>query len=93
MLHKCANPECPTLFRKMSAGRLFQLPKRAQNGDGTSRHSGRGVAYFWLCGDCSAHLTLTQDPETDVIVMPIRAVLGNSSINASRGSSGLGELR
>ena len=72
MLHKCANPPCSTLFRKMSEGRLFQLPRPAVVPEGKKpRHAGYGVEYFWLCDQCSPSLTLQFDPEFGVVPVPV----------------------
>lgn len=74
MLHKCANPPCPNLFRKMHQGRLFQLPASSLWRGIRSRRSGLRVEYFWLCDQCSTNLTLTYDPAAGIIAVPARTL-------------------
>ena len=66
MLHKCANPACPSVFRSLSRGKLFLLETdRAMaavpNPSPTSRRErlARRVERYWLCDCCSSLLTLT----------------------------------
>ena len=65
MLHKCANPPCSRLFRKMNEGKLFQL----------SRHSARaqGPQYFWLCDACVLFFTLAVNSDSIVKIVPLRS--------------------
>ena len=59
MLAKCANGSCSAVFLHLAEGRLFRLET-----DGPIRSSSaRETEYFWLCGHCSAAMTLrlTQD--------------------------------
>ena len=71
MLHKCANPECPRLFRKMSEGRLFQFHRTLAKLPGNDKLvSARPFEYFWLCDRCRSILTLVFDPATGIRVVP-----------------------
>lgn len=60
MLHKCANPSCSRLFRKMSEGRLFHFRQQSARGR-QARTEFR--EYFWLCDECTLSFTLS--PGTD----------------------------
>jgi hypothetical protein len=73
MLHKCANPHCSTLFRKMNQGRLFQVSPRISHLGGDLRQA-RKAEYFWLCDPCSLRFTLGVDPNSGVIVRPFPAI-------------------
>jgi hypothetical protein len=66
MLHKCANAQCATLFRKMDEGRIFQLAQpMLARGEGPRHAGGHHAEYFWLCGPCSLRLTLVFDPRSE----------------------------
>src|SRR5580700_3568526 len=66
VLHKCANPACPSLFRSLNLGKLFLLDTDSfvAGASGTSpvnrrARSVRQVERSWLCDGCSSRLTLT----------------------------------
>jgi|SRR5580700_1789910 hypothetical protein len=66
VLHKCANPACPSLFRSLNLGKLFPLDRDSSvaGASGTSpvnrrARSVRQVERSWLCDGCSSLLTLT----------------------------------
>jgi hypothetical protein len=68
MVSKCANPECSTPFQYFRDGKLFQvdrdemeLTSRATPPLAAGKRAHR-VEHYWLCGACSATLTLTYDP-------------------------------
>jgi hypothetical protein len=63
MLHKCANPSCPSVFRSLRHGKLFLV----QTDDATEVIFGaslvhrrerpvRRVERYWLCERCSFSL-------------------------------------
>ena len=52
MISKCMNPSCSTPFRHLADGRLFQLQNDAP------AVVSKVIEYFWLCGCCSAVMTL-----------------------------------
>ncbi|HZP16606.1 MAG TPA: hypothetical protein VFB00_01480 [Terriglobales bacterium] len=100
MLHKCANPSCLRLFRKMNQGRLFQLSQRLpRSGENLRRPAGHGVEYFWLCDQCSLFFTLAFDPIGGVAAIPITRIVPADNPASSRprlqprSPSILGELR
>lgn len=81
MIRKCANPECSAAFHYFREGRLFQMefdpegrllenPLLGSDWRTLPHH----VEYFWLCGDCAAHLTLRYDPEAGVVPEPLPRV-------------------
>ena len=52
MISKCMNPSCFAPFRHLADGRLFQLQNDAPAA------ASKVIEYFWLCGRCSAVMTL-----------------------------------
>jgi hypothetical protein len=89
MLHKCANPRCSSLFRKMNEGRLFQVPHPP-----TSRHEKLhragipGVEYFWLCDQCQTFFTLAFRPDSGAMVIPLAGLpTGKTAHDAAESSS------
>jgi hypothetical protein len=52
MISKCMNPSCSAPFRHLADGRLFQLQNDAPIA------ASKVIEYFWLCGRCSAVMTL-----------------------------------
>lgn len=80
MLHKCANPACPSSFRSLSRGKLFLLDidNSAAVTSGTApavrrARSGRQRERYWLCDCCSALLTLTFERGRGMIMVPLPA--------------------
>jgi hypothetical protein len=75
VLHKCANPNCINLFRKLSQGKLFLLDTQplqrseARRGrwGGQSMHR---VEYYWLCDQCAFAFTLSYEKGRGVIAVP-----------------------
>src|SRR5581483_66146 len=77
MLYKCANSACPTLFRSMHQGKLFQVEREAgkplhmllktarQN---IVRHR---IEHYWLCDQCFPLFTLTYDSQRGVLAIPL----------------------
>ena len=58
MLSKCANPECPEMFRYLHEGKIFYLdPPPEVTIAGGILHPELHQR-FWLCGRCSKELTL-----------------------------------
>jgi hypothetical protein len=78
MLHKCANPACPSVFRSLSRGKLFLLETDAATASlprpsPTSRRQrpGRRVERYWLCDVCSSLLTLTFERGRGMVTVPL----------------------
>src|SRR5579864_498802 len=88
MLHKCANPRCSSLFRKMHEGRLFQLPHRPASRD-KRLHSASlpGVKYFWLCDQCQTSCTLAFRPDSGVTVIPLAGLTTGKTAHDAAESS------
>jgi hypothetical protein len=66
MISKCANPACPTRFHYLREGKLFRMefdPERASLLPHlvSRRKPVRRAEHFWLCGRCSATLTLVMN--------------------------------
>jgi hypothetical protein len=74
MLSKCANPSCSTPLIYLREGKIFMLEARPQPpralSDGKPPRSVRQIEHFWLCGACSARLTLVYDEVHGVQVRP-----------------------
>jgi hypothetical protein len=72
MLSKCANPACSTPFRYLRDGKLFEIEITPVAETTTDAKKGsRHIEFFWLCGSCSAQLTLVRDHEQGVRTVPI----------------------
>ncbi len=80
MLHKCANPACPSVFRSLNQGKLFLL--ETDNtitvfSDTVSMNrrerSARRVERYWLCDCCSSLLTLTFERGRGMVTVPLPA--------------------
>ena len=79
MLAKCTNPSCSAEFRYLHEGTLFRLDL-----DSAVRPpEGKATEYFWLCGGCSATLTLRLGEDGTVIAVPLpHSVDGDSEEKA-----------
>ena len=80
MLHKCANPACPSVFRSLSRGKLFLLEtdyaaEAAPGPSPTSRRErlARRVERYWLCDCCASLLTLTFERGRGMVTVPLPA--------------------
>jgi hypothetical protein len=54
MLSKCANPPCSASFLHLADGRLFRL----ETEPAFPSPNAKETEYFWLCGPCSAGMTV-----------------------------------
>ena len=73
MLAKCANPSCSTELVYLREGKIFMVeaPAQQQKAEPSSKaKSGNRVEHFWLCGPCSAQMTLAYDLQSGVQVVP-----------------------
>src|ERR1017187_7918556 len=69
MVAKCSNPSCSASFRHLEEGMLFRLET-----DPTLRSSNlKTPEYYWLCGSCSAAMTLHISKEGKVIPVALPA--------------------
>jgi len=71
MLSKCANPDCSTAFRYLRDGKLFEIDSKQELEAGGLNKPIRRIEFFWLCGRCSAELTVVHDHEKGVITVPL----------------------
>ena len=80
MLHKCANPACTSLFRRLSLGKLFLL--ETDNGEALTipiasrsrrERSLRRMERYWLCDACASLLTLTFERGRGMVTVPLPA--------------------
>ena len=72
MLSKCANPACSTPFRYLRDGKLFEVEShRPVKAAADHAKPVRSIEFFWLCGQCSAELTVVNDDQNGVITVPI----------------------
>lgn len=59
MLAKCANPVCPTRFRYLHEGRIFNI--EVPNGPATNvRPAATRIEHYWLCAECSRTWKVTR---------------------------------
>lgn len=89
MLHKCANPACSNIFRRLSEGKLFQVetdylesPSPGKSGIPRNPRNGRKVEHYWLCNECSPFLTLTFERGHGMITVPLPANGGRKTVTA-----------
>ncbi len=89
MLHKCANPACSNIFRRLSEGKLFQVetelfePSSAgRAGANRNTRPARRVEHYWLCNQCSSFLTLTYERGQGMITVPLPNPLGKKTVTA-----------
>ncbi len=74
MLSKCANPACSTRFQYLRDGKLYQIdvdPTAQSAIHLVGKKSARKVEHFWLCGNCSKHMTLAYQRGKGVITLPL----------------------
>ncbi|HTR66007.1 MAG TPA: hypothetical protein VMH85_09545 [Terriglobales bacterium] len=78
MLHKCANPNCASPFRRLDEGKLFQVEIEPSSYAVLARgvslrktRTSRQVERFWLCDKCSSLLTLTFVRGRGVVAVPL----------------------
>ena len=74
MLSKCANPDCSTPLIYLREGKIFMMEAASQpaaDNPSTGRpKTVSRVEHFWLCGPCSAQMTLAYDRQHGVQVVP-----------------------
>ena len=77
MLTKCANPICPSPFRQLSQGKLFQVETESFTTmtrppiPNRRFRSARRVQHYWLCDQCSSTLTLIFERGRGMITVPL----------------------
>jgi hypothetical protein len=98
MLHKCANPACPSVFRNLSEGKIFLLELEPADAVGRPLPGSRReravhrVERFWLCDGCSSLLTLTFERGRGMVTVPLPArnshapVLHLKSLHPTKGA-------
>ena len=89
MVAKCSNPSCSASFRHLEEGMLFRLES-----DPTLRSSNvKTPEYYWLCGSCSAAMTLHISKEGKVtpvaLPAPVHGGPSGSDFLASMRQEGL----
>jgi hypothetical protein len=68
MLSKCANPECQNTLHYLREGKVFKVESEGAPFLVGDKKPQRKVEHFWLCGTCSAALTVTYDKGAGVQV-------------------------
>lgn len=78
MVSNCANPACAIPLRYLRDGRLFQFEVKALTPAGErgavariGKTISRRVWHYWLCGQCSASMTLEFDRKEGLKVIPL----------------------
>ncbi len=87
MLYKCANPDCLSIFRRLSQGKLFVVETDnstvALSGITSANRrarSARRLERYWLCDCCASLLTLSFKRGRGVVAVPLPA--GNTRVPA-----------
>lgn len=75
MLSKCANPSCSTPLLYLREGKIFTVEhapglQTANNLGRAGKAPSARVEHFWLCGPCSAEMTLVYDCKRGVVILP-----------------------
>lgn len=75
MLSKCANPSCSTPLLYLREGKIFimehaPVPDPERTPESGKKMPATRVEHFWLCGPCSAEMTLVSDSKAGVRVLP-----------------------
>jgi hypothetical protein len=75
MLSKCANPSCSTPLVYLREGKIFMIEQapglQSAGTAGMDKHPASArVEHFWLCGSCSAQMTLAYDSKRGILVLP-----------------------
>lgn len=76
MLSKCANPSCSTPLVYLREGKIFMMEHApGQQRVSTPDQAGQAspaprVEHFWLCGPCSAEMTLVYDRQAGILILP-----------------------
>jgi hypothetical protein len=81
MLHKCANPVCPSVFRSLGMASSFYwrqtmpqdrftVPPSPMN---RRERLARRVERYWLCDHCSSLLTLSFERGRGMVTVPLAA--------------------
>jgi hypothetical protein len=68
MLSKCANPECQNTLHYLREGKVFKVESESAPFLLGDQKRQRKVEHFWLCGSCSAALTLTYHKDDGIRV-------------------------
>lgn len=84
MLSKCANPECDAKFLYFHEGHLFVTHGRAKQNP-TTGDPAIHPRFFWLCENCSLHMTVQFDVEGMPIIRS-RAMTDWEHFSMSAGS-------
>ena len=82
MLHKCANPDCSSVFRRLSHGKLFLLeidqamesshrPSPTNPPTNRRERQARRVERYWLCDLCSSLFTLIFERGRGMVTVPL----------------------
>ncbi len=68
MLAKCANPECSKPFHYLREGKIFRIDLESAPAGRDGRRPVR-IEHFWLCGTCSAQMTLLYRKGEGVVLL------------------------
>ena len=77
MITACANPACNEPFHYLRGGCLYRFDLRFPKSWSTDVHHAasdvkhdRTTVFFWLCGKCSANLSLRFDRSAGLTLVP-----------------------
>ena len=76
MLKKCANPSCSTPLVYLREGKIFMMVTPSRGLEAVPAPQApkalSKIEHFWLCGPCSAEMTLAYDRQRGVQIVPKR---------------------
>ena len=85
MLHKCANAACTAIFRYLREGKMFYVETEVFSTPGSTvaaerRKGARRIEHYWLCEECSVHITLIFDRNKGVMTVPLPNGVGKKTV-------------
>jgi hypothetical protein len=86
MVSRCANPGCGAQFKYLREGRLFQF--RTTNPAGGFIAGNTAVELWWLCSRCCLSMTLVEDNDEGVKLVPLSRVAQSVRRDLDRTRSG-----
>lgn len=70
MIEKCANPDCPAIFRRLRDGRVF-IKEIEAGPTSDAKRQPRQIHYYWLCNSCCRRMTVIAEKGKGIRVVPL----------------------
>ncbi len=74
MVNYCANPGCGKPLHYLREGRIYVFDASIATGS-PGKKKERQLEHYWLCGACAQSMTMVQDAQGWVRILPRPAVL------------------